>query len=119
MVQALHFIGVVPPLIVPENPHARIAQADRYERDNARDSAPYYGFAVLPGPPVHAPHLTRQWLNLPLWLPCPKLWPIGVIMSPARHLASSGKALKHARTPARLPHLLLRRGRPGDPETPP
>lgn len=54
MVQALHFIGGVPELLVPDNPRAVIAQPDRYEPrigDTVRDFASHYGCSVLPARP--------------------------------------------------------------------
>ncbi|MEY2653706.1 MAG: hypothetical protein RLZZ524_734 [Pseudomonadota bacterium] len=53
-VQALHFIGGVPQLIVPDNPRAMIAQPDRYEpqpNDTVQDFASHYGTSVLPARP--------------------------------------------------------------------
>lgn len=54
MVQALHFIGGVPELIVPDNPRAVIAQPDRYEpraNESVLDFARHYGCTVLPARP--------------------------------------------------------------------
>lgn len=48
---ALHFMGGVPQLIVPDNPRAVIAQPDRYEPrvgDTVLDFARHYGCSVLP-----------------------------------------------------------------------
>jgi len=57
MTGALHFIGGVPELIVPDNPRAVIARPDRYEPrvgDTVRDFAAHYGCTVLPARP-HTP----------------------------------------------------------------
>ena len=57
MVGALHYMGGVPALIVPDNPRAVIACADRYEpraTDSIQDFARYYDCAVLPARP-HSP----------------------------------------------------------------
>ena len=54
---ALHFIGGVPQLIVPDNPRAVIAQSDRYEpraNDSVLDFARHYGTSILPARP-HTP----------------------------------------------------------------
>jgi transposase len=54
---ALHFIGGVPALIVPDNPRAVIAHPDRYEpriTETVRDFAAHYGCTVLPARP-HTP----------------------------------------------------------------
>ena len=51
MVRALSFIGGVPELVVPDNPRALIANADRYEpraNDTVLDFARHYGTSVLP-----------------------------------------------------------------------
>jgi len=51
---ALHFIGGVPALIVPDNPRAVIAQPDRYEpriTETVHDFAQHYGCTVLPARP--------------------------------------------------------------------
>jgi transposase len=50
-VRALHFYQGVPALIVPDNPKAMIADADRYEpraNDTVLDFARHYGTSVLP-----------------------------------------------------------------------
>ncbi|MFA5496495.1 MAG: IS21 family transposase [Porticoccaceae bacterium] len=54
MTGALHFMGGVPELIVPDNPRAVIAQSDRYEpraNDTVLDFAQHYGCSVLPARP--------------------------------------------------------------------
>lgn len=54
--QALRFIGGVPQLIVPDNPKALIANADRYEpraNETVHDFARHYGTSVLPARPYH------------------------------------------------------------------
>ncbi|MGB4468699.1 MAG: IS21 family transposase [Azovibrio sp.] len=54
MTDALHFIGGVPQMIVPDNPRAVISQPDRYEPrvgDSVRDFASHYGCTVLPARP--------------------------------------------------------------------
>jgi transposase len=54
--RALHFIGGVPQLIVPDNPRAMIADPDRYEprsNDTVLDFARHYGTSVLPARPYH------------------------------------------------------------------
>jgi len=54
MTGALHFIGGVPELIVPDNQRAVIAQPDRYEPhvgDTVLDFAQHYGCSVLPARP--------------------------------------------------------------------
>ncbi len=57
MTGALHFIGGVVALIVPDNPRAVIAQISRYEpraTDSVLDFARHYGTSVLPARP-HRP----------------------------------------------------------------
>jgi transposase len=57
MTGALHFIGGVVALIVPDNPRAVIAQISRYEpraTDSVLDFAHHYGTSVLPARP-HRP----------------------------------------------------------------
>jgi transposase len=52
--RALNFIGGVPQLIVPDNPKAMIADANRYEpraNDTVLDFARHYGTSVLPARP--------------------------------------------------------------------
>ena len=54
--RALAFIGGVPQLIVPDNPKAMIADANRYEprsNDTVHDFARHYGTSVLPARPRH------------------------------------------------------------------
>ena len=54
--QALRFIGGVPRLIVPDNPRALIAKADRYEpiaNETVHDFARHYGTSFLPARPYH------------------------------------------------------------------
>jgi transposase len=54
--QALRFYGGVVELIVPDNPKAMIANADRYEpraNDTVLDFARHYGCSVLPARPRH------------------------------------------------------------------
>ncbi len=54
MTEALHFMGAVPELIVPDNPRAVIAVPDRYEPrvgDTVLDFAHHYGCSVLPARP--------------------------------------------------------------------
>ena len=53
--QALRFIGGVPQLIVPDNPKALIANADRYEpraNETVHDFARHYGTSFLPARPT-------------------------------------------------------------------
>ena len=52
---ALHFMGCVAQLIVPDNPRAVIAQSDRYEpraNDSVLDFARHYKTFVLPARPA-------------------------------------------------------------------
>lgn len=52
--RALQFFGGVPQLIVPDNPRAMIADANRYEpraNDTVQDFARHYGTSVLPARP--------------------------------------------------------------------
>lgn len=54
--RALAFYGGVPMLIVPDNPRALIAEANRYEpraNDTVLDFARHYGTSVLPARPYH------------------------------------------------------------------
>ncbi len=54
--QALRFIGGVPQLIVPDNPRALIAKADRYEpvaNETVHDFARHYNTSFLPARPYH------------------------------------------------------------------
>src|SRR5690606_25023945 len=54
MTGALHFMGGVPELIVPDNARAVIARPDRYEpraNDTVLDFAQHYGCTVLPARP--------------------------------------------------------------------
>jgi len=54
--RALAFIGGVPQLIVPDNPKAMIADANRYEprsNDTVLDFARHYGTSILPARPRH------------------------------------------------------------------
>jgi len=54
--RALHFIGGVPQLIIPDNPKAMITDPDRYEpraADMVFDFARHYGTSVLPARPYH------------------------------------------------------------------
>ena len=54
--QALRFMGGVPQLIVPDNPKALIANADRYEpraNETVHDFARHYGTSFLPARPYH------------------------------------------------------------------
>jgi transposase len=54
MTGALHFMGSVPELIVPDNPRAVIGQCDRYEpraTDSVLDFARHYGTSILPARP--------------------------------------------------------------------
>jgi transposase len=54
--QALRFIGGVPQLIVPDNPKALIANADRYEpraNETVHDFARHYATSFLPARPYH------------------------------------------------------------------
>ena len=54
--RALSFFGGVPQLIVPDNPKAMIADANRYEprtNDTVRDFARHYGTSILPARPRH------------------------------------------------------------------
>ena len=55
-VRALHFYGGVPQLIVPDNPRAMVADANRYEprsNDTVLDFARHYGTSILPARPYH------------------------------------------------------------------
>jgi transposase len=55
-VRALAFIGGVPQLIVPDNPKAMIADANRYEQrsnDTVLDFARHYGTSIRPARPRH------------------------------------------------------------------
>ncbi len=54
--RALHFFGGVPQLIVPDNPKAMVADANRYEpriNDTVLDFARHYGTSILPARPRH------------------------------------------------------------------
>lgn len=54
--RALRFFGGVPQMIVPDNPKALIADANRYEprsNDTVLDFARHYGTTVLPARPRH------------------------------------------------------------------
>jgi transposase len=54
--RALAFYGGVPQLIVPDNPKAMIADANRYEprsNDTVLDFARHYGTSILPARPYH------------------------------------------------------------------
>lgn len=54
--RALSFFGGVPQLIVPDNPKAMIADANRYEprsNDTVLDFARHYGTSILPARPRH------------------------------------------------------------------
>ena len=54
LARALSFIGGVPQIIVPDNPRALIAKADRYEPEPTRATAEFaahYGTVVLPARP--------------------------------------------------------------------
>ncbi len=54
--RALSFFGGVPQLIVPDNPRALIADANRYEprsNDTVLDFARHYGTSILPARPRH------------------------------------------------------------------
>ena len=54
--RALHFFGGVPQLIVPDNPKAMIADANRYEprsNESVLDFARHYGTSILPARPRH------------------------------------------------------------------
>lgn len=54
MTQALHFMGRVPDMIVPDNPRAVITVPDRYEprvNDTVLDFARHYGCTILPARP--------------------------------------------------------------------
>ncbi|MGI9376187.1 IS21 family transposase [Eoetvoesiella caeni] len=54
--RALTFFGGVPQLIVPDNPKAMIADANRYEprsNDTVLDFARHYGTSILPARPRH------------------------------------------------------------------
>jgi transposase len=54
--RALTFYGGVPALIVPDNPRALIADANRYEprsHDTVLDFARHYGTSFLPARPYH------------------------------------------------------------------
>ena len=54
--RALRFYGGVPQLIVPDNPRAMIADANRYEpsgNDTVLDFARHYGTSILPARQYH------------------------------------------------------------------
>ncbi|HJW82007.1 MAG TPA: IS21 family transposase [Thiobacillus sp.] len=54
--RALSFYGGVPQLIVPDNPKAMVADANRYEprsNDTVLDFARHYGTSILPARPRH------------------------------------------------------------------
>ena len=54
--RALTFYGGVTQLIVPDNPKAMIADANRYEprsNDTVLDFARHYGTSILPARPYH------------------------------------------------------------------
>jgi transposase len=54
--RALTFFGGVPQLIIPDNPKAMIADANRYEprsNDTVLDFARHYGSSILPARPRH------------------------------------------------------------------
>ena len=54
--RALSFFGGVPQLIVPDNPKAMVADANRYEprsNDTVLDFARHYGTSILPARPRH------------------------------------------------------------------
>jgi len=54
LARALTFYGGCPSLVVPDNPRALIARADRYEprvTDTALDFARHYGISILPARP--------------------------------------------------------------------
>jgi transposase len=64
MTRALTFIGGVPQMIVPDNPRAVIAQADRYEPravDTVLDFARHYATSMLPARP-HTPQ-DKAWVE--------------------------------------------------------
>ena len=54
--RALSYIGGVPQLIIPDNPKAMVADANRYEprsNDTVLDFARHYGTSILPARPRH------------------------------------------------------------------
>src|SRR5260370_7958210 len=75
--RALAFIGGVPQLIVPDNPKAMIADANRYEprsNDTVLDFARHYGTSILPARPRHpqdkakaesAVQIAERWIMAP------------------------------------------------------
>ncbi len=76
--KALSFIGGVPQLIVPDNPKAMIADANRYEprsNDTVLDFARHYGTSILPARPRHpqdkakaesAVQIVERWIMMRL-----------------------------------------------------
>ena len=76
--KALSFMGGVPQLIVPDNPKAMIADANRYEprsNDTVLDFARHYGTSILPARPRHpqdkakaesAVQIVERWIMMRL-----------------------------------------------------
>jgi transposase len=65
--RALSFYGGVTQLIVPDNPRALIAEANRYEprsNDTVLDFARHYGTSILPARPYHPQDNYRACLGL-------------------------------------------------------
>ena len=67
--QALAFYGGVPQLIVPDNPRALVAQANRYEpklTESALDFARHYGCSMLPARAYHPQDKAKVELSVQL-----------------------------------------------------
>lgn len=67
--QALAFYGGVPQLIVPDNPRALVAQANRYEpklSESALDFARHYGCSMLPARAYHPQDKAKVELSVQL-----------------------------------------------------
>ena len=67
--QALAFYGGVPQLIVPDNPRALVAQANRYEpklTESALDFARHYGCSMLPARAHHPQDKAKVELSVQL-----------------------------------------------------
>ena len=84
MTGALHFIGGVVALIVPDNPRAVIAQINRYEpraTDSVLDFARHYGTSVLPA----RPHMPQDKAKVESSVQVVERW----IMARLRHVANA------------------------------
>jgi transposase len=67
--QALAFYGGVPQLLVPDNPRALVAQANRYEptlSESALDFARHYGCSMLPARAYHPQDKAKVELSVQL-----------------------------------------------------